>query len=120
MILDRINGRVARQNRLEEVSVHSLGLRGGNVGVRWKWWPIRRESQNHPISNGETSSEQELATISVAIAAREISERQNQAHAAATIYPDSSLPSYNQGYQIFLHNIINKSNIHVKMYIFRV
>ena len=101
MILDRINGRVARQNRLEEVSVHSLGLRGGNVGI-----PIRRESQTRPISTSETSSEQELATISVAITAREIAERQNQAHAAATIYPDSSLPSYNQGYQIFLHNIL--------------
>ena len=54
----------------------------------------------YPISVNAARSEQELATISAAITAHEISsEEQRTAIAAATIYPDSSLPSYNQGEQ---------------------
>ena len=54
----------------------------------------------YPISVNGTRSEQELATISAVITANEISsEEQRTAIAAATIYPESSLPSYNQGEQ---------------------
>lgn len=54
----------------------------------------------YPNNLTGTRSEQELATISAAIAAYELSSQEQQrAAAAATIYPDSTLPSYNQGEQ---------------------
>ena len=55
---------------------------------------------SYPVAAGDTESETEVATISAAITAREISDLQNQALAAASIYPDSSLPTYSQGYEI--------------------
>ena len=57
----------------------------------------------YPVNiGGEESTEQEVATISAAITARETNDRQTQDISTATIYPDSSLPSYNQGYYNFL------------------
>ena len=76
----------------------SLGRGVQNVSSNRQWQYGRYIGETQYVDIGDTESEQEVATISAAITAREISDIQNQAIAAQSIYPDSSLPSYNQGY----------------------
>ena len=97
--LDQTSNRDPQQNTLQRQQPGiSLG-RGVQNGSSTRQCRYGRYIGETPhVDVGDTESEQEVATISAAITAREISDIQNQASAAQSIYPDSSLPSYNQGY----------------------
>ena len=90
-ILDPERNEEARRVRFQQPGV-SLGRGVQNFSSHGVY--------SYPVAAGDTESETEVATISAAITAREISDLQNQALAAASIYPDSSLPTYSQGYKI--------------------
>ena len=89
-ILDPERNEEARRVRFQQPGV-SLGRGVQNFSSHGVY--------SYPVAAGDTESETEVATISAAITAREISDLQNQALAAASIYPDSSLPTYSQGYK---------------------
>ena len=72
---------------------------------------------SYPVSAGDNESESEVATISAAIMAREISDQENQKLVAESIYPESSLPSYNQGnYSEMVILFITLYNINILMF----
>ena len=95
-MLDRTHNRNTRQVQVEREPGFSIGL--GRIATTGSRQYGNCRGYSFPMTVGDSVSEQEVATISAAITARELSEHQNQALSAATIYPDSSLPSYNQGY----------------------
>ena len=74
-----------------------LGRRNQNIPPNRSWLVLPSTGYAYHADANDVDSENEVATISAAITAREISDRRNQALAIAGIYPDSSLPSYNQG-----------------------
>ena len=82
-----------RRIRFQQPGV-SLGRGVQNFSSPTQW---QNREYAHPVTAGDNESETEVATISAAITARDMTDLQNQALAAATIYPDSSLPSYSQG-----------------------
>lgn len=93
---------VTDQGRNEEVRRVRFQQPGVSLGRGVQNFSSPNQWQNgefsHPVAVGDNESETEVATISAAITAREMTDLQNQALASATIYPDSSLPSYSQGY----------------------
>ena len=74
-----------------------MGRRNQNIPPNRSWLVLPSTGYAYHADANDVDSENEVATISAAITAREISDRRNQALAVAGIYPDSSLPSYNQG-----------------------
>ena len=95
-IVDPERNEEARRVRFQQPGV-SLGRGVQNFSNHNQW---QGGVYSYPVAAGDTESETEVATISAAITAREISDLQNQALAAASMYPDSSLPTYSQGYDI--------------------
>ena len=95
-IVDSERNEDSRRVRFQQPGV-SLGRGVQNFSNHNQW---QGGVYPYPVAAGDTESETEVATISAAITAREISDLQNQALAAASIYPDSSLPTYSQGYKI--------------------
>ena len=96
--LDHARNRDTRQISFQQ---QQPGIAVGRVVSTTRQWQYGRyigETPQYVDVGNDTESENEVATISAAITAREISDLQNQVNAAQTIYPDSSLPSYNQGY----------------------
>ena len=84
------------------LSGHTLGNSGSgrrnqNIPPNRSWLVLPSRGYAYHADANDVDSENEVATISAAITAREISDRRSQALAVAGIYPDSSLPSYNQG-----------------------
>ena len=96
--IDSTRNRDARQVSIPQQPGVSLGRGVQNLTSIRQWQYGRYIGDTQYVDTGDTESEQEVATISAAITAREISDLQNQAIAAQSVYPDSSLPSYNQGY----------------------
>ena len=103
-----------RNEEMRHVRFQQPGVRLGrgvqNFSSHNQW---QNGGYSYPVSAGDNESESEVATISAAIMAREISDQENQKLVAESIYPESSLPSYNQGYTssnysqmiILFHNI---------------
>lgn len=88
------------------LSGHTLGNSGSgrrnqNIPPNRSWLVLPSRGYAYHADANDVDSENEVATISAAITAREISDRRSQALAVAGIYPDSSLPSYNQGKMIY-------------------
>ena len=97
--IDQTRNRDARQITFQQQPDISLGGGGvQNVSSARQWQYGRYIGDTQYVDIGDTESEQEVATISAAITAREVSDLQNQSIATQSVYPDSSLPSYNQGY----------------------
>ena len=95
---DQTRTRDARQITFQQQPGISLQRGVQNVSSTRQWQYGRYIGETQYLDIGDTESEQEVATISAAITAREASDQQNQGIATQSVYPDSSLPSYNQGY----------------------
>ena len=92
--IDQGRNEEVRRVRFQQPGV-SLGRGVQNFSSHNQW---QNGGYSYPVSAGDNESESEVATISAAIMAREISDQENQKLVAESIYPESSLPSYNQGY----------------------